>query len=155
DKTLFHFLLSRLGKVRSQFAVDYCLRILPLHPEETKYILRYFTSFPMTEQIENRLLECLESQESVYDYQLFEIVRWCYEQTFRPARLLKLCRQWMSDRNRPPWHAAYRKAILGGAVDTSDFDFLEGQYATATTEIERLEILMSLSRMEVGRRNAF
>jgi Reverse transcriptase (RNA-dependent DNA polymerase) len=154
DKTLFHYLLTRLGKVGSRLAVDYCLRILPLRPEETKYILRHLASFPMNEVIENRLLECLESTEAVYDYQLFEIVRWFYERQVRPARFLALCRRWMLDKNRPPWYRAYCIAVLGDVADSSDLDLVEGQYSSAGNDIERVEILMSLSRMEIGRRNA-
>ena len=153
DKTLFHYLLTRLGKIGSQNAVEYCLRVLPLRPEETKYILRYLGCFPVSEQIENHLLQCLESAESVYDYQLFEIVKWHYERQARSPRLLSLCRKWMFDRNRPPWHRAYCLAIIGEAADSSDLDLFEGRYAEAATEIERVEILMGLSRMEVGRRN--
>jgi hypothetical protein len=154
DKTLFHFLLTRLGKVGSRHAVDYCLRSLPLHPEETKYILRYLSYFRLEGEIEDRLLDCLHSVDSIFDYQLYEIVRWFYARGAHPERLLTVCRAWILDKNRSTWLRAYCLAILGEVADVSDLDSIEGLYASVSTDIDRIVILGSLSRMEVGRRNA-
>lgn len=41
DKTLFHFLLKRLGKAKNSHAVDHCLKVLRMRPEESEDVLKY------------------------------------------------------------------------------------------------------------------
>jgi hypothetical protein len=126
-----------------------------LRPEETKYVLRYLGSFPPDEATEGQLLDCLESPEAVYDYQLYEVVKWFFDRGASPARLLRLCRQWVFDRNRPPWLRAYCMAVLGRAADPGDMDLIEAEYGNAASEAERIEVVLGLAQLEVGRRNAF
>lgn len=155
DKTLFHYLLTRLAKVGSRLAVDYCLRTMNLRPEESRYVLRYLGTFASDEAVDGRLLDCLESPEAVYDYQLYEVVKWFFDRGNAPERLLRLCREWVFDRNRPPWLRAYCMAVLGRAADPGDMDLIEAEYGNAASEAERVEVILGLAQLEVGRRNAF
>lgn len=154
DKTLFHYLLSRLGRVQSPLAVDYCLRQIALRPEETKYILRYLGFLPRNPTTHESLLDYMESPDAVYDHQLFELVRWFYGGYPYPDRLLGLCRRWAADMNRTACLRAYCRAILGDAAGSDDLDLLEGWCAQTTNSYEKVELIVSLSKMETGRRNA-
>jgi hypothetical protein len=154
DKTLFHYLLSRLGRVQSKIAVDYCLRQISIRPEETKYVLRYLSRLPSEPATDETLLDYMASSEAIYDYQLYELVRWFYGARAYPERLLRLCRQWATDMNRSPCLRAYCRAILGDAASSDDLDLLEAECAQATTITEKVEFIVSLAKMEAGRRNA-
>ena len=86
DKTLFHFLLKRLGKSKSDIAVAYCLDLLKIHPVETADILKYFQSIDVINQIEDSVVEFLRSEHAVYPYQNYQILEWFSEYTQKPSR---------------------------------------------------------------------
>jgi hypothetical protein len=155
DATLFHYVLNRLGKVRSRVATEFCIGLLRRRPEETEYVLRYLAAIGLGVGEKEQLVEYLASPDALYDYQLFQIVRWWYEVRDWPASLLPLCREWIRDRNRAPWLRAYSLALIGDCGDTADLEMLESLYASAATAIERAEVARALYRMERGRRNAF
>src|SRR5262249_29646012 len=92
DKTLFHYLLTRLGKAKSKVASGYCLRLLHTRPEEVRHCLRYFKEIDASAALRNRILNYAGSPDAIYDYQLFEIVRWFYEQGKAPKKLIALAR---------------------------------------------------------------
>jgi len=50
DKTLFHYLLTRLARAKSRIAVVYCLELLSKRPEETGSILRYLRDFRLDDE---------------------------------------------------------------------------------------------------------
>lgn len=154
DKSLFHYLLTRLGRVKSKVAVEYCLRLLAVRPEETEYILRYLGNFEVGGDVLRQVLDVLDSPDSVYDHQLYQIVRWFYVRDQVVERLLFICRRWASDRNRASWLRAYCMAIMGASSDPGDLEHIENMYQYAGTEVEQVEIILSLQRMETGRRNA-
>jgi hypothetical protein len=155
DKTLFHYLLTRLGKIESKIAVDYCLDLLRHHPEETEAILRYFTNIDINKTEISRIIQYCASKNSIYDYQLYQIVKWFYERQSYPKKLLRLCREWYLNKNRASWLRSYCLAIIGEAGTPSDLEILENAYGSASNELEKAEIIVALKRMELGRRNSF
>jgi hypothetical protein len=155
DKTLLHYLLTRLGKAKSRVAVRYCLSLLSERPEETSAALRYFSDVDLSPRNSQSVLRYMASEEAIYDYQLYEIVRWFWEEQNLPSDLLSLCRKWAFDRNRQPWLRSYCVAVLGKAGDESDRDLVETQYSSATTDVEKAECVAALATAETGRRNAF
>jgi hypothetical protein len=42
SKTLFHYLLNRLGAQQDEYAIDYCINQLKARPQETQPVLDYF-----------------------------------------------------------------------------------------------------------------
>lgn len=152
-RTLFHYLLTRLGRVKSTVAVGYCLRLILTRPEETKCILRYFAQLPRDDQTHEAIISYMESNDAVYGYQLFELVRWFYGANPYPEKLLKLCRRWAIDMNRPACLRAYCRTILGDAANPDDLELLEAECARATGIVEKVEFITSLAKMESSRRN--
>lgn len=155
DKSLFHYLLNRLGKVKSLVAVSYCLGALEHRPDETIQVLRYLGKFPLTEDQITIILRYMASKEAIYDYQLYHLVKWFFEIEIFPDQLLQLCRNWAYDRNKATWLRTYCVSVVGAAGDISDLEKLEASYNTLTTELEKAEYITAVKRMETGRRNAF
>lgn len=155
DKTLLHYLLNRLGQVRSRVAVPYVLGLFGEHPEETREALRYLTAIDASAADCEAVLSYAASDEAVYDYQLYEIARWCYLQTYLPPALVHLCRSWAFDRNRAPWLRTYAFAVLRRGGDAADLERIEIHYPHAATELERADVVAAVARMEPGRRNTF
>jgi len=153
NKTMFHYLLARLGRVQSTVAVDYCRRQLAARPEETRYILRYLGSLPADPMTHDAILALMESPDAIYEYQLFELVRWFYSVSTYPDRLLRLCRTWAGDMNKPACLRGFARAVLGEAAFPDDLDLLESECSKATTVVDKADLIISLFRMEVSRRN--
>lgn len=153
NKTLFHYLLHRLRLCGSRVAVDYCLGLLVDRPEETQEILDYLQGVDCSAEEENVIMDVMASVEAIYDYQLYEMVRWFVERGRFPERLLALCRGYVQDRNRSTWLRSYALVVLGRAGGRPDLELIEGTYGSANTETERAEIVTALARMELGHRN--
>lgn len=155
DKTLLHYLLTRLGTTRSRVAVPYCLALLLDRPEETEAVLQYFGDIGVTDEDRNAILSYMESRDVIYDYQLYLLVAWFVRHGDFPARLVALCRQWIADQNRTPWLRSYAMLVLGEAGDAADLESIQSRYAVARSDVERAEIVGAMRRMEPSRRNAF
>ena len=155
DKTLFHFLLTRLGAAKSRIAVEYSREMLPLRPEETEYVLRYIGAVDPIEQDIEWLLSFLESEDAIYEYQWFQLVVWFFERGDFPDQLVGFCRKWAFDQNREPWLRAYSLAVLGEAGDPSDLEEIRDRYDEVQTEIGRAQSVAAIVKMEHGQRNAF
>lgn len=154
DKTLFHYLLTRLGTTRSRIAVEYCLDLLSNRPEETKPVLRYLATCNLNDKEIGVILNYMESAEAIYDYQLYQLVEWFLGRT-PPEKLVLLCRRWAFDRNREPWLRTASLRAVGSTGNQADLEKIESSYSDAKTELERAEIVVALERLETGRRNSF
>ncbi|MEX2206371.1 MAG: RNA-directed DNA polymerase [Myxococcota bacterium] len=155
DKSLFHYLLGRLAATGSKVAVPYCLEALQTRPEETGSILRYFSDLDLELPELNSLTQYMESIEAIYDYQLYQLLRWFTEGRLHSERVLRLARRWAFDRNRDPWLRDYSISYLGMFGEQSDLDAIEGRYLELASELEKATYVAALQRMEVSRRNAF
>ena len=156
DKTLFHFLLKRLGKSKSGIAVAYCLDLLKTHPEETADILKYFQSIDVIEQIENLVVEFLRSEHAVYPYQDYQILEWFSEYPENPSEDLLAIARRMAFANSPPKYLRVVSRKLVGEFGTSaDLERLESLYSELDDEIEQCNIICCLKNMEPIRRNSF
>lgn len=155
DKSLFHYLLTRLGRAQSRVAVPYCLESFERRPEESEHILRYFATLNLSAEDVTSIVGFLESADAIFDYQRFQVARWQYDNDVASTDLLRLWRRWAFDRNRDLYFRAYCIALLGRDGNEADLEAIEGAYPVATTDLERVAIVCSLTRMEVGRRNSF
>jgi hypothetical protein len=156
ERSLFHFLVLRLGRARDAFAVDHCLLLLDQHPEETDYILSYLANVGAVLSSEPSLLRYLQSVDSVYDYQVYQIVRWRTRIPSPPTdEFLRYVRGLVAAPNTPPHLLAACRAFVGRFGSPADLDGLLRDYATAPSDHERAEIVCAVARLEAGRRNAF
>jgi hypothetical protein len=155
DKTLLHYLLVRLGKVKSLKAAPYVTALIAERPEETAQALRYLSDVEILPAHPEAIVEYMASEEAIYDYQLYQCISWFIERRASPPKLVSLCRRWGFDHNRAQWLRMSALAILGEAGDQSDLEMIEGRYEHATAEMERAAIVAALGRMETSRRNSF
>lgn len=153
SKTLFHFLLTRLGKVRSSIAVDYCLESIRSRPEETAYILRYLGSVELQKHQQEKLVEFLVSGLAVNDYQVFLILRWFYQQAWRGNGLVRCCLEIALDRNASPWVRSYATVYVGEYGAAADLGRLQEQYTKEDDELVRAQLVASLHRLEPTQRS--
>jgi hypothetical protein len=155
NKTLLHFLLTRLAKAKSKIAVSYAIELIQQRPEETETALRYLLEVGVGEVEDDRILDYISSAEAIYDYQTFQIVSWFATRRSISPRLLHLCRAWSADKNRDPWLRMATRSVLGQEGDQSDLEAIEGSYDTILGDLERADVVEALARMETGRRNSF
>ena len=156
DDTLFRFLLSRLGKQRNSFAAQHCLTLLEPHPEETQYVLGYFHAIGPGEEIEARLTAFLRSPDCMYEYQRYQIIEWFYEHATGPStNLVNAVRRFAFNANSQRYLKTFSRAFLGKFGTSADIERIASEYNETNDPSERAEIICSIGRMEVGRRNAF
>lgn len=155
DKTLLHFLLTRLAKAILKVAVTYTIELIQQRPEETEAALRYLLEVGASDAEEGRILDYISSAEAIYDYQTFQIITWFVKKGSFPRRLLQLCRAWSADKNRDSWLRTAARSVLGQEGDQSDLEAIEGSYDTILGDLERADVVYALARMETSRRNSF
>ena len=156
DRTMFHYLIARLGKATDPFALDHALSLLESHPEETEYILRYAAQVGAVATADDKLVQYLRSEAAVYDYQTYQFLQW---RTAQPEvaseAVVGFARTIAAADNTASHVRAVARGLLGRFGTDADLDDLIRRYGTAGSELERAEIVCALSRVERGRRNAF
>jgi len=156
NKTLFHFLLKRLGAQRNRYAVGYCLKQLTTNPQETQAVLQYIERVGAFEQAFTALEEFLNSEDCIYDYQIYQIFRWLNLAAIAPSPgLVVIARRITFDNARPSYLRAVCRIILQNNGTTADLDRLEISYGMVHEDLEKAQILVSLKGLEAERRNAF
>jgi hypothetical protein len=156
NKTLFHYLLNRLGEAKDAFALRHVLTLLEEHPEETGAILEYLTPIGDYSAYDDPLLNYLMSDEAVYAYQHHQVIAWrtCAAQV--PSEpFVAYVRKVESAARTPPYLKATARTFLGRFGSSADLDRLEESYAAASSDLERAEIVVALQRLEKSRRNGF
>ncbi len=155
DKTLFHYLIARFSIAKDSFAANHALKLLNEHPEETDYILHYYGAVMPVIEAEPSLLEFLRSEEAVYAYQHYQVLRWRCSFPETPSSAFVDYARTVSDSERSPYYLrSTARLFLGRFGTASDIDKLADSYASAQNDLEQAEILCSIQRMEKGRRNA-
>lgn len=154
DKSLFHYLIKRLGSIGDNFAVSYCMDSLEKRPQETKFILPYLTTIEDKDAILEELISILQSPNSVYDYQNYQIAKWLFDNELLTDSFLNYIRGIAFDNNKPVYFRTLAKQILGSNGLNSDVVAIHESYATASSRIEKDAIICSLYKLETSRRNS-
>jgi hypothetical protein len=102
-----------------------------------------------------QLIAFAGSDEAIYDYQLYQILKWFYDLGINEKSVINLCRKWISDHNRDPWLRSYALAYVGAFGSTTELTDFEESYSEAETELERADRVAAVRQMERSRRNAF
>ncbi len=154
--TLFHFLLHRLAAQKEKSAVEFCLRQLYIRPQETQAILDYFHSVEAFDRVHPALVRFLSSDDCIYDYQIYQIFHWLSSGSVVPTlELIDIGRQLTFDSARPRYLRAVCRRLLQDYGTIADLERLERSFADARDDLEAAQVLVSIRRMESGRRNAF
>jgi hypothetical protein len=157
NKTLFHFLLKRLGRAGDPMALLHCRDFLERHPEETSYVLQYMSDVEALPDADGMLVEFLQSpQGRTYPHQRLQIMKWRARQDQAPTeRFVGAARELAFDAGVSRDLRAVSRQIIGASGNVADLERLETEYERAHDELERAQIILSVTRMERQRRNAF
>ena len=154
--TLFRFIINRLRSKKDAFCHDYCISLLPEHPEETEYVLTYFGAIGNLEKTMAGLLDFFRSGHAIYDYQLYQILDWLGSLDQRPSdEIQAFARELAFDNSRPSYLRAVCRRLLGRHPTIADLERIEASYAATLVPLERAQILCDLKELEPGRRNSF
>lgn len=152
DKSLFRFLIKRLYKEGDDYAANYCNYVFLMHPEETHTALTYLTEIDYKDSL-SLIEEFLCSNNSVYEYQNYQLVEWLNGRSMIPTvRLLSRVRQLAFDSSSPEYLNAVTTAFIGRHGDAADLDRLE-QLCKASNGLVQAKLMCTLARLEKSRRN--
>jgi Reverse transcriptase (RNA-dependent DNA polymerase) len=156
NKTLFRYLLSRLGAARDSTHVDHIVAQLRDHPEEFEAIASYVARVSQVAKLEKHFVPLRAAGLVPYEYLLYQLFRWRLRLPgVIENDLLALARQ-MAFTGSASWYLrGVARAVIGMWGEPADLEQLEDCYPTASSEVEKVEIVCALQRMEPGRRNAF
>ena len=154
DKTLYHFLVRRLGRAEDDFGLAHSMSLLSLQTQETAEVLRYVRKLGRVANVDSDLITYLQSSDAVYPHQHYEILNWRMEQEpAPPAALVAFVRQLLRDRSPPPYLRSTCREFLARYGTPGDLDLLHDTLLTTTADFERAELICCLRRMELARRN--
>lgn len=155
DKSLFHYLLNKLGAAHNDFAVAYSLDILDKHPEETSFILGYLGKTLRASEYFERLIQYAVSPNSVYDYQNFLICEWLLSSGCTNEGFLVFAREFAFDNNKPVYYRTLGKQVLGVIGQHADLVRVKDAFTSAASLEEKEAIVCILSSLTPDIRNAF
>jgi hypothetical protein len=155
NKTLFHYLLTRLGKAKSKIAVAYCIDAIASRPEETAPVLRYFAAVGLSADDVAAIEKYFRSKECIYDYQIYQFASWCASQNPIATEFVALARSWAFDGSLPDWVRSNAIAVLGEHGSYHDLETIEAQYDVQPTALTKADCIFACRRQEKSRRNAF
>jgi hypothetical protein len=156
NKTLFRYLLRRLGSARDQFALEDAIGQLRAHPEENDTIAEYAAAVGGTHRFEDAFLELRDEGLLPFDYQLYQVMRWRLRQEGVPTEpFMRLARLTAIEPGGVWYVKAIARAVIGRWGGPADLERLQQAYPDAQSDQERTEIICSLQGMERSRRNAF
>lgn len=156
DKSLFRFLLRRLASAGDTLAVENCRLQLERHPEETHTVLRYIGEVEATPDFGDFLAAYIGSDRAVYPYQTYQVLSWYLKIELEPPEgVIATARGLAFDESQPEYLRAVARQMLGRYGAAADLERLEASYNRAGGDLEKAELICSISRMETGRRNAF
>jgi hypothetical protein len=156
NKTLFRYLLRRLGSARERFALENALGQLQINPEENDTIAEYAASVGGTQLFEEAFLRLRADGSLPFDYQLYQVMRWRLRLEGIPTDpFMQLARSSATEPGSVWYVKAIARALIGKWGSPADLEALLQIYPDAQSDQERAEIICALQRMERGRRNAF
>jgi len=156
NKSLFRFLLVRLGSARNDCALEHALGVLKEHPEETGAILSYAAALGEVAKADTSIVELLRDEDAIYPYQTYQMLKWRRSQEESPIdQLMQQIREFALGDEVGPFLRAEARAALGQWGLPADLEAMMHAYGNANGDIERAEIICAVARMETGRRNGF
>lgn len=149
DKSLYHYLVSRLGKQKSTTCKRQVLHFIKTKPEETKYSLIYLTRLYYESKLPTKLVKFLidhmESDKCFYEYQQYEILKFLYEHDVKNKHLKVFSEKIAKDKNYSSWVRSYAIAIW--AQNDAPKQELLDMYSSESDEIIKADILQACAQL--------
>ena len=156
NKTIFHFLLNRMKKAGCQYALEHSIGLIHLQPQETTAILDYVSSTSGFEKIHGELEHSLSFDNTVYGYQMYQLLCWTAEHfdKLNSDDILQRVRNICSEGRAPKYVKSVARQILGNHGSGADLEQIEAELNNDLAPLERAQVAACLGRMESGKRNA-
>lgn len=155
NQHLFRYLITRLGILDNEYAVSYCVDRILEGKTETRHILdRYFSRLSNKELISERLSNCIDNDEIMYEFQKFAIIRWLFETGVETDNTKSAVRNLIRTSHEQPETENYAIAYLGEYGNSADLDSIQELYDGSRNNIQKATILMAIREMETGLRNS-
>lgn len=156
DKTIYHFLLKRLGERGMSDAVEYSVRVMLYRPEETQAALQYLTQVcPADDSVFQRIAVNIRAHDIVFDYQKYQILRWYFEHSIRSEALLDFARGTIRTHSREALIRPYATAYLGLWATRIDYDSLQEEYRQCSNDAERATVICAFARAPTDLKGSF
>lgn len=156
DKTIFHFLLRRLGRGGSRYAVEHTIAMLTERPDETKHVIRYWRDIGLSAELDEAVATFLGSEEAVYAYQRYELLEWRGSlENAPPGSFLTQVRRACFSGRSPFYLRATARQFLSRFGSHADLSRIKDQYTHTASELERAEVMCCIARLEPAIRNEF
>jgi hypothetical protein len=155
DKSLFHYLLNKLGNAADDIAAAYCLDLLERHPEETSTLLKYLGKQHDPSIFYPQLIIFMKSENAIYDYQNYLIVEWLLNHGCNLDTFQLILRSTGFDNNKPSYYKAKFKQALGAVGNHTDLIRIRDSLDEAPNVQEKEAVICSLARLENSIRNSF
>ena len=147
NKSVFHYLISRLSELKSRAAVPFVIGQLSARPEETAYCLNYLRAQldALTPVEVDGVAAVLTDSGSVYEYQRYLVLRWFSEEHVENAKVLRFCRRLLTNPTAPPILLPHAAAYLGEfSKGLHDYQRLESALYGDSDPVTRAAYLCAL-----------
>jgi hypothetical protein len=158
DKTVFHFLLSRLRDAKLAIAVPAALTIMRDRPEETGAVLDYVANFldDIDDNTRAAIAAIAVGADTIFEYQRYAILRWFFRQRIKQSDLLAFCRAHATSSSPFQVMRAYILGYLGEHAERpADYELLMRAYAELESDMDRATIICAMRRASPATRNGF
>ena len=149
DKSLYHYLVDRLGKQKSQTCKKQVLGFIKTKPEETKYSLIYLTNLYKESKLPpaliNHLVKHMKSDNCFYEYQKYEILKFLYEHEVKNKQLKEFSEKIAKDKNYSSWVRSYAIAIW--MQNNAPKQELLDMYSNESDEIIKADLLQAYAQL--------
>ena len=133
EKTLFHFILKRLGAFKNELPYEDVFNILEERPEETEYILNYISNVGLIEKFITEI-RCFLEKRPIYDYQIFKILEWLDKNTHKlDESLVSIIRDFYENKDTPFYLSSICRKLIGKYGNISDKETIEAEYSEKKT----------------------
>jgi len=154
DRSLFNFIIGRLGVLGSTIAIGYCVDLFTKRPQLTSEILRYMSELD-EETVKHTMETVFDKRRMIYKYQRYLLVKFLFENRIYSEKLLDEIRYFLNSSNLIGPTENYCIAYLGKFGSYSDLEDIQRKYREANNVIKKAVVVYNLRRMEKGRRNSF
>lgn len=158
DKTVFHFLLSRLKDAKLAIAIPEAIAMMRDRPEETGAVLEHAGHFlsELNDDLTARIAAIAIGADTIYEYQRYVIVRWFFRYTIEQSDILAFCRAHATVSSPFQVVRPYVLAYLGEHAERSaDYELLMRAYGELESDMDRATIICAMRAAPTALRNAF
>ena len=154
NETLLKVCLKLLAGIEDPHGKSFVLNNLSKYPHLSSYFGNYLCRCPYNESDKNRIIEFINSPNSIYDWQTMWLIRY-----FGRAPICEITRSLLrsifQDRNNNIALRAISAYILGIRGDITDQRFITGAYDSEPFSIIRRAIICGIYNLTKSERNHF